>query len=80
MIKYIITILILTSNLFAQENTYKLLKDISYRKSTDDSYIKERCKLDLYLPENKKDFPTLIFFHVGGLKGGNKYIPKLPGR
>ena len=76
MIKYIITILILTSNLFAQENTYKLLKDISYRESTDDSYIKERCKLDLYLPENKKDFPTLIFFHGGGLKGGNKYIPE----
>lgn len=76
MIKYIITLIIINSNLLAQENTYKLIKDISYRKSSTDSYINERCKLDIYLPENKKGFPTLIYFHGGGLKGGNKYIPE----
>lgn len=34
------------------------------------------CKLDLVIPEGKKDFPTLIWFHGGGLTGGKKYVPK----
>lgn len=39
-------------------------------------YLQERCKLDLVIPEGKKDFPTLIWFHGGGLTGGKKYVPK----
>lgn len=35
----------------------------------------ERCRLDLYYPENAKDFTTVIWFHAGGLKRGNRYIP-----
>ena len=33
-----------------------------------------RCELDIYYPKNKKDFPTIVWFHGGGLKQGNKYI------
>ena len=33
-----------------------------------------RCELDIYYPENEKDFPTIVWFHGGGLKRGNKYI------
>lgn len=55
---------------------YKLLKDISYvEKSDSDLYKQERCKLDLYLPENKSDFATIIWFHGGGLEEGAKYVP-----
>lgn len=36
----------------------------------------ERCKLDLYYPENAKDFPTVVWFHGGGLSGGSKFIPE----
>jgi acetyl esterase/lipase len=36
------------------------------------SYESERCKLDVYLPANAKDFPTLVWFHGGGLTGGSK--------
>ncbi|WP_395742169.1 alpha/beta hydrolase [Prosthecobacter sp.] len=36
------------------------------------SYEKQRCLLDVYLPPEKKDFPTLVWFHGGGLTGGNK--------
>ena len=35
-------------------------------------YEKERCKLDLYLPQGDKDFATLVWFHGGGLNAGNK--------
>lgn len=39
--------------------------------------------LDLYLPEGK-NFPTLVYFHGGGLEGGDKqghpFIPYLASR
>jgi acetyl esterase/lipase len=38
-------------------------------------YAKERCKLDVKTPEGKKEFPTLIWFHGGGIVNGEKYFP-----
>lgn len=40
------------------------------------AYLQERCKLDLVLPDGKKNFPTLIWFHGGGLSAGKKHVPK----
>lgn len=65
----------------AQENEskYKTITDISYRTEADtaqDEYMRERCKLDLYYPTTIKNFPTVVWFHGGGLKGGGKQIPK----
>ena len=40
-----------------------------------DSYIESQCTLDIYYPENKKDFATIIWFHGGGLTKGKKQIP-----
>jgi acetyl esterase/lipase len=40
-----------------------------------DSYINERCVLDIYHPTNKNGFATVVWFHGGGLKNGNKRIP-----
>ena len=63
---------------YGQEKTsYKLIENISYRtlEQQTDPYIKERCVLDIYYPETLKDFPTIIYFHGGGLKFGNKNIP-----
>ena len=48
--------------------------DIPYfdEGSTND-YVREQCKLDLYLPRNvDKPFPLLVWFHGGGLQGGSK--------
>ena len=60
---------------FAQGNTtYRTIKDVPYR-TTGDAYSLERCKLDIYYPEKMKDFPTVVWFHGGGLSGGNKFIP-----
>lgn len=36
----------------------------------------QQCVLDIYYPENKLQFPTLIWFHGGGLKAGDKEIPE----
>ena len=43
--------------------------------TASDPYVQERCVLDVYFPENKKDFATVVWFHGGGLKAGNKSIP-----
>jgi len=34
------------------------------------------CVLDLYYPENVKDYATVIWFHGGGLTEGKKSIPE----
>lgn len=52
---------------------YKTLKDISYVPVSDtDAYRKERCKLDLYYPEQQKGFATIVWFHGGGWKVGER--------
>ena len=59
------------------QNAYHTNKDISYISGSEtDIYRLERCKLDIYYPENKKDFSTIVWFHGGGMEGGNKFIPK----
>jgi len=66
-----------TLTLSAQQGiTYKTIKEISYYEQSADSYIKERCKIDFYYPENSDDFATVIWFHGGGLSGGEKFIPQ----
>ena len=60
----------------AQKTEYVLEKDISYYGNVKDAYQKERCKLDVYYPKNSNNFPTVVWFHGGGLKGGNKSVPK----
>lgn len=60
-----------------QAAKYKTVNDISYvSKDETDSYRVSRCKLDLYYPEASKPFPTIVWFHGGGLTAGNKSIPK----
>jgi acetyl esterase/lipase len=39
-------------------------------------YEKERCKLDIYVPENIDGFTTVVWFHGGGLTAGEKSIPE----
>ncbi len=66
-------------SLLGQDPSYSLQKDIPYQ--TDDlrkadPYIAERCVLDLYAPKNRKGFSTIVWFHGGGLKNGNKSVPE----
>jgi len=63
---------------FAQETTYETKKDIGYYPASTkgDTYREERCKLDVYYPKNKTNSSTIVWFHGGGLTGGNKEMPR----
>ena len=66
----------------AQQSDYKSILNVNYYPESErvaDKYINERCVLDLYLPEDVKRFPTVVWFHGGGLTGGNKTIPENAG-
>lgn len=60
----------------AEKTIYVQENDILYRKGELTEYMKERCRLDIYYPENKNKFSTVVWFHGGGLKAGNKFIPE----
>jgi acetyl esterase/lipase len=62
-------------SLQAQYSTKKNIPYYPDAKSQADAYVAERCLLDLYYPENEDGFATIIWFHGGGLKGGQKEIP-----
>ncbi len=51
-------------------------KDVAY--FTGDGVDERRHKLDLYLPEGKKEFPLLLFVHGGAWRSGSKDLyPRL---
>ena len=57
---------------------YKTELNILYRDKTTETlteYMRSRCRLDVYYPVNQKDFPTVIWFHGGGLLEGERFIP-----
>ncbi len=57
-----------------------VVPDIAYKSGEGlTAYEVERCKLDLYLPEDEKDFPTLLWFHGGGIQAGSKADPMTVG-
>ena len=58
---------------FARE--YNIESNIPYSQSEKD-YAKERCKLDVYYSPDFKDKPVVVWFHGGGLTGGDKFIPE----
>lgn len=61
-------------SVFAQ---YKTVENVPYVPSDDPSaYRRERCVLDIYYPEGQTAYKTIVWFHGGGLEGGNKSIPK----
>jgi acetyl esterase/lipase len=53
---------------------------LAYRDAAPDAYAAERCTLDLHLPAGKRGFPTLVWFHGGGLEGGDKGSAKALAR
>lgn len=60
----------------AGDHKYKTITNIDYRPdSVGNAYLKERCVLDIYYPEDIENYPTVVWFHGGGLSGGDKKIP-----
>ena len=55
---------------------YELKSNIAYYgNSKPDAYLNERCRLDVYYPTGVKNFPTVVWFHGGGLTNGEKSVP-----
>ena len=57
---------------YAADYTFK--RDINYKSG--DEYVVERCRLDVATPVGAHDAPVIVWFHGGGLTGGNKDIPR----
>ena len=66
----LILFLLCTGKAWAQ---YNQVNDIRYTESGD-SYAQERCKLDVYYPTGQQDAPVVVWFHGGGIEGGEKHI------
>jgi acetyl esterase/lipase len=58
---------------------YELQTNVFYRDASNESvteYMKERCILDIYYPKNTSGYATVVWFHGGGIKARNKFIPE----
>ena len=60
----------------ALQLAYQTESGLSYRPDSEpDVYARERCKLDVYHPVGASAVPAVVWFHGGGLTGGNRSIP-----
>ena len=71
--RLIVMMVLAVAALTAGAQSYKTVNDIPYSQA--DAYARERCKLDVYYPTDLKECPVVVWFHGGGLTGGNKFIP-----
>lgn len=83
--RYIVFTLLICSFAFAQNSDslktpiYSTESEILYYDNDSfeiDEYMNEQCRLDLYYPKNQSEFPTLVWFHGGGLRAGTNNIPE----
>lgn len=74
---FTVLLFVVSTIIASAQVTYKTESNIPYRSGENlDDYQKERCKLDVYVPENTDSFTTVVWFHGGGLTGGEKSIPE----
>lgn len=64
--------------IITSQTEYMFESDILYYNKSDTLgvYAEERCRLDIYYPTNKSNFKTVVWFHGGGLRAGEKSIPE----
>ena len=61
----------------ASADEFTVTANVPYVPDTADAYQAERCKLDISSPKGAAGLPVLVFFHGGGLTGGNKHFPEM---
>jgi len=65
--------------LIGQEDLeYQVQENISYyaAQHIETDYQRERCVLDIYYPLDIDSFATIVWFHGGGLRAGEKFVPE----
>jgi acetyl esterase/lipase len=66
-------LLALAALVSAADPGVRIVTDLAYRPADEkDEYARVRCRLDLYLPVDAKDFPCVVWFHGGGLEEGGR--------
>ncbi|CAN5398985.1 alpha/beta hydrolase fold domain-containing protein [soil metagenome] len=63
----------------AAQQQYVTEKGIHYYPDSinkTDTYINSRCTFDFYYPKGANNFATVVWFHGGGITGGNAEIPE----
>ena len=51
----------------------KVIADLAYYgDAAPDFYADERCRLDLIRPDGIENYPTIVYFHGGGLRNGSR--------
>lgn len=56
---------------------YTIDLNIYYGREDGDKVMKDKCSLDFYYPKNRTGFPTVVWFHGGGLTGGFRSVPRI---
>jgi acetyl esterase/lipase len=77
-IYFLLLFLVFSFSGFSQNPMYVTESNINYyaaASDVSDAYRAERCKLDIHYPKNKTNNSTIVWFHGGGLTGGNKEFP-----
>lgn len=75
---YKLILFVLFGQQLSAQSGYKTEMNIPYRTVAEqeaDQYIHDRCVLDIYFPAGMTGFSTIVWFHGGGLTGGEKFIP-----
>ena len=63
---------------YAERRDYNVVTNIPYYKAAApcrDTYMNDRCRLDVYYPVSRSNYSTVVWFHGGGLRSGNRSIP-----
>lgn len=72
----LLALALVTTGISAQTPAYRTVENAAYRDAAGDGYIDSLCRLDIYYPTGKTGFPTVVWFHGGGLTGGRREIPQ----
>ncbi len=75
-LSFLLCLCFLLDTTVTMSQTYKTESSIPYRQSSPDEYTTHQCVLDIYYPIDSSNFATVVWFHGGGLTGGDKEIPQ----
>lgn len=73
-ISMLLLMLVSMAMMLQAKTDYVTDSDVSYTSKTD-KYSQERLKLDIHHPTDTTGLPVIVWFHGGGLTGGEKSIP-----
>lgn len=60
----------------AQGVSYKTDTNISYVEKPESAYQASRCRLDIHYPTSGEKKPIVVWYHGGGLTGGEREVPE----